>query len=189
MEKVNVQQLVEELAAQAAAEGLDGACAPSPAEALPARPQREPVPVQPHYVGRFNRAAYLDEIQGAAARWNVPAEGPLPGGAKGFVLRIIRKCIRFYTAPSRAAQNAFNERVTAALNELAVFIDDAETAERRLFESPMEQALYDATAAGPKAVARLEEEAAALRDENAALKARMDALEQIVQAANGGAAQ
>ena len=41
----------------------------------------------------------------------------------------------------------------------------------------------------PKAVARLEAEAAALRDENAALKARMDALEQIVQAANGGAAQ
>lgn len=193
MEKVNVQQLVEELAAQAAAEGLEDACAPAPGEPLAQKqPPRQPVPVQPRYVGRFNRAAYLDEIAGVTARWNVPQEGPLPGGLKGFFLRIVRKCIRFYAAPSRAAQNAFNERVTAALNELAVFVDDAETAERRLFETPMEQALYDATAAAPKAIARLEKEAAALRAENADLKTRLEALEQALQGlqeGNGGAAQ
>lgn len=178
MEKINVAQLAAQLEAQAAAGPAEAAPGPGEPLAAPA-PAAPPAPAPaPRYTGRFSAAAYADETAATTALWAVPAEGPVPaGGLKGLVQRVVRKLIRFYSLPARAAQNRFNERVAAALNELGAFVEDVQHADRQLFSSELEQALYEANASGAKTAALLAQECAALRAENAALRARVEALE------------
>ena len=90
---------------------------------------------------------------------------------------MVRKLIRFYSAPSRAAQNRFNERTATALNELGAFVEDVQNTDRQLFDSALRQALYQANGDGAKAVRLLQEECAALREENEAMARRLDAVE------------
>ncbi len=177
MEQEELERLVAQLEAQAAPLADD---APGPGEpmAAPAPAPGAETPAAPRYTGRFNAAAYADETAATTALWNVPAEGPLTaGGLKGLVQRVVRKLIRFYSAPSRAAQNRFNERTAAALNELGAFVEDVQNTDRQLFDSALRQALYQANGDGAKAVRLLQEECAALREENEAMARRLDAVE------------
>lgn len=180
MEQINVEQLVAQLEEMAAAQEAQDSCAPDPDETIQVQAAASPFTAPTmgsSYAGRFNPAAYADETAATTVLWNVPAEGPLPGGLRGFVQRVVRKLIRFYTLPARAEQNRFNERVAAALNELGGLADDMQHTQRQLFESPLRQALYKANGETAQAIAALRADVAALCAENAALRARLDALE------------
>ncbi|MEG1380924.1 MAG: hypothetical protein RSC73_01660 [Ruthenibacterium sp.] len=128
----------------------------------------------------FNKVKYNENMYDINQTWNVQPELPI-GGRGGFVGKIItvfkklaRKCMRFYVMPIVIAQNSFNARVVTNLNMLSTYLEEHTVDEHTVHYSDLQYTVKSVLA---KDVQALKAENAQLKEELAALSARVASLD------------
>ncbi len=178
--EINVEQIMAQLKADIKARGLDDS----------------ELAVQPAAYGEMDDAAECSwetfdperlarEMKEVQTGWSVGPECPIGvrGGIVGRLIlvfkKIVRRIIRFYSVPVWEEQRSFNQKVTAVLNTLEMYVADSKAnidgiSGGKALPADAERAIYYADKLIPRYIRRLDEEACAVRRENTELKERLD---------------
>lgn len=168
MSKIDIETIMDEIRAEAKAKGFTGVAG----FAQTAQTQWEST--------GFNQVKYNESLYDINQTWNIQPELPITGrgGFLGKIMiifkKLCRKCMRFYIMPIVIAQNSFNARVVTNLNMVNTYFEAHTVDEHTVDYSDMQYTVKSVLA---KDIHALQAENAQLKEELAALGARVAAMD------------